>query len=174
MDRLHGAVPGERNMPTAYDFDAVTLDGKPVTLQDYLGRVTLVVNTASKCGLTPQYMGLEKVYERYRDRGFAVLGFPCDQFAHQEPGDAAQIAAFCQKNYGVTFPMFSKIDVNGPKTHPLYEFLKQAAPGMLGSTAIKWNFTKFLVDRRGAVRARYAPTTKPEDIAADIESALLE
>jgi glutathione peroxidase len=161
-------------MTTAYDFEAVALDGQVQTLRDYSGRVTLIVNTASKCGLTPQYAGLEKVYELYRERGFAVLGFPCDQFAHQEPGTEQQIGAFCQKNYGVTFPMFAKIEVNGPNTHPLYQFLKQAAPGMLGLKGIKWNFTKFLVDRNGNVRARYSPTTKPEDIAADIEARLAE
>jgi glutathione peroxidase len=161
-------------MTTAYDFQAVALDGQLRSLQDYAGHVTLIVNTASKCGLTPQYAGLEKVYEQFKDRGFVVLGFPCDQFAHQEPGNEAEIGAFCQKNYGVTFPMFSKIEVNGSNTHPLYEFLKKAAPGMLGLKRIKWNFTKFLVDRRGTVRARYSPTTKPEDIAADIEARLVE
>jgi glutathione peroxidase len=165
---------GSRVMTTAYDFTAETLDGKAATLKDYLGRVALVVNTASKCGLTPQYAGLEKVYERFKDRGFVVLGFPCDQFAHQEPGSNEEIGAFCQKNYGVSFPMFSKIDVNGPNTHPLYQFLKQEAPGLLGSTGIKWNFTKFLIDREGKVRARFAPTTKPEDVIKDIEAALGE
>jgi glutathione peroxidase len=161
-------------MTTAYDFDAVTLDGKPTTLKDYAGRVALIVNTASKCGFTPQYSGLEAVYERYKDRGFVVLGFPCDQFGHQEPGTEAEIGAFCQKNYGVSFPMFAKIEVNGPGTHPLYEFLKSAAPGLFGSTRIKWNFTKFLVDRNGTVRTRYAPTKKPEDIAREIEARLAE
>jgi glutathione peroxidase len=159
-------------MTTAYDFDAQTLDGKPATLKEYAGRVALIVNTASKCGFTPQYAGLEKVYEVYKDRGFVVLGFPCDQFGHQEPGTNAEIGAFCEKNYGVSFPMFGKIEVNGPATHPLYQFLKQQAPGLLGSTGIKWNFTKFLIDRDGSVRARYAPTTKPEDVAKDIEAAL--
>jgi glutathione peroxidase len=161
-------------MTTAYDFDAQTLEGKPTTLKEYVGRVALIVNTASKCGLTPQYAGLEKVYEVYKDRGFVVLGFPCDQFGHQEPGSEAQIGAFCEKNYGVSFPMFSKIEVNGPNTHPLYQFLKEQAPGLLGSRGIKWNFTKFLIDRHGAVRTRYAPTTKPEDVTKDIEAALGE
>ena len=161
-------------MTTAYDFEALALDGHLRSLREYSGRVTLIVNTASKCGLTPQYAGLEKLYERYRERGFAVLGFPCDQFAHQEPGTEAEIGAFCQKNYGVTFPMFSKVEVNGPNTHPLYQHLKKAAPGMLGFKRIKWNFTKFLVDRTGRVRARYSPATKPEDIAADIEARLAE
>jgi glutathione peroxidase len=159
-------------MTTAYDFDATTLEGKSISLQDYAGQVALIVNTASKCGLTPQYAGLEKVYELYKERGFVVLGFPCDQFAHQEPGTEAEIGAFCQKNYGVSFPMFAKIEVNGTKTHPLYQFLKKAAPGMLGFRRIKWNFTKFLVDRKGTPLKRYAPTTKPEDIVKDIESTL--
>jgi glutathione peroxidase len=159
-------------MTTAYDFEAVTLDGKPTTLKDYQGRVALIVNTASKCGLTPQYEGLEKVYEQYKDRGLVVLGFPCDQFAHQEPGSNEEIGAFCQKNYGVSFPMFSKIDVNGPTTHPLYQFLKKEARGFLGSQRIKWNFTKFLIGRDGAVQARYAPTKKPEELVKDIEATL--
>jgi glutathione peroxidase len=159
-------------MTTAYDFEAVTLEGKKSSLQDYAGRVALIVNTASKCGLTPQYAGLEKVYETFKERGFVVLGFPCDQFAHQEPGTEAEIGSFCQKNYGVSFPMFSKIEVNGPNTHPLYRFLKKAAPGFLGFERIKWNFTKFLVDRNGTVLGRYSPTTKPEDIVKDIEARL--
>jgi glutathione peroxidase len=159
-------------MTTAYDFDATTLDGKPATLKDYIGRVALIVNTASKCGFTPQYAGLEKMYEQYKDRGFVVLGFPCNQFGSQEPGSESEIGAFCQKNYGVSFPMFAKIDVNGPKTHPLYQYLKNEAPGVLGSTGIKWNFTKFLIDRNGTVRARYAPTTKPEELGKEIEEVL--
>ena len=158
---------------TAYDFEAVTLDGKPSTLNRYLGRVSLIVNTASKCGFTPQYAGLEKIYEQYRDRGLVVLGFPCNQFGKQEPGSEAEIGAFCEKNYGVSFPMFAKINVNGPNTHPLYRYLKTEAPGVLGTTRIKWNFTKFLVDRHGTVRARYAPTTKPEELAKDIEDLLV-
>lgn len=159
-------------MTTLYEFDAKTLDGKPVRLADFKGKVLLVVNTASECGFTPQFSGLEELYERYRDRGFAVLGFPCNQFGEQEPGSAEQIGAFCQKNYGVTFPMFEKIDVNGDAAHPLYKWLKQSAPGLLGSERIKWNFTKFLLDRNGQVKARYAPVTKPEQLAQDIEALL--
>jgi glutathione peroxidase len=159
-------------MTRAYDFEAVTLDGQSKPLQAYQGQVSLIVNTASKCGFTPQYAGLEQVYGRFKDRGFVVLGFPCDQFANQEPGSNADIGTFCQVNYGVSFPMFGKIEVNGPNTHPLYGFLKTAARGVLGTTRIKWNFTKFLVDRSGTVLRRYAPTTKPEDIAKDIETAL--
>jgi len=159
-------------MATAYDFDVVTLDGKPASLKDYMGSVALVVNTASKCGFTPQYSGLEKIYEQYRDRGFVVLGFPCNQFGKQEPGSESDIGAFCSKNYGVSFPMFAKIDVNGPHAHPLYQFVTKAAPGVLGSTRIKWNFTKFLIDRNGKVRMRYAPTTKPEDLTQAIEVEL--
>jgi glutathione peroxidase len=159
-------------MTRAYDFEAVTLDGQSKPLQAYQGQVSLIVNTASKCGFTPQYAGLEQVYGRFKDRGFVVLGFPCDQFANQEPGSNADIGTFCQVNYGVSFPLFAKIEVNGPNTHPLYGFLKSAARGVLGTTRIKWNFTKFLVDRSGTVLRRYAPTTKPEDIAKDIETAL--
>jgi glutathione peroxidase len=159
-------------MTTVYDFDAHLLDGKPVRLDQYRDKALLIVNTASKCGFTPQYAGLEQLYERYRDRGLVVLGFPCNQFGEQEPGSAEEIGAFCQKNYGVSFPVFEKIDVNGDNAHPLYRWLKEAAPGVLGSKGIKWNFTKFLVDRSGSVRARYAPTTRPEDLAGDIEAAL--
>jgi len=160
-------------MTTAYDFEAMSLDGKLTPLKEYAGNVALIVNTASKCGFTPQYAGLEKVYEQFKDRGLIVLGFPCDQFGHQEPGSEAEIHSFCQKNYGVSFPMFAKIEVNGPNAHPLYEYLKKEARGFLGSTRIKWNFTKFLVDRQGTVRARYAPTKKPEEIVKDIEAALV-
>jgi glutathione peroxidase len=159
-------------MATAFDFEARTLDGKAATLKDYLGRVALIVNTASKCGFTPQYAGLEKIYQQYRDRGFVVLGFPCNQFGRQEPGSESEIGAFCQENYGVTFPMFAKIDVNGPHAHPLYEFLKKQAPGVLGSTRIKINFTKFLIGRNGAVLARYGAITKPEHLAKEIEREL--
>lgn len=159
-------------MATAYEFEARSLDGKPVRLQDYSGKALLIVNTASKCGFTPQYAGLEDLYKRYGERGLMVLGFPCNQFGEQEPGSASEIGAFCEKNYGVSFPMFDKIDVNGDSTHPLYQWLKEQAPGLLGSKAIKWNFTKFLVDRTGRVKARYAPTTKPEDLASDIEAVL--
>jgi glutathione peroxidase len=159
-------------MASIYDYEAKTLDGKPARLADYEGKVLLVVNTASECGFTPQLAGLEAIYERYRERGFAVLGFPCNQFGEQEPGTAAEIGAFCQKNYGVTFPMFEKIDVNGDNAHPLYQWLKHSAPGVLGSERIKWNFTKFLIDRSGQVKARYAPVTKPEQLAQDIEALL--
>lgn len=159
-------------MSSVYDFEAKTLDGKPARLADLQGKVLLVVNTASECGFTPQFTGLEALFEKYRDRGFAVLGFPCNQFGEQEPGSAEQIGAFCQKNYGVTFPMFEKIDVNGDAAHPLYKWLKESAPGLLGSERIKWNFTKFLIDRNGQVKARYAPVTKPEQLAQDIEALL--
>jgi glutathione peroxidase len=159
-------------MTSVYDYEATTLDGKPARLSDYKGKVLLVVNTASKCGFTPQYEGLEQLYKRYAERGLAVLGFPCNQFGEQEPGTATEIGAFCQKNYGVTFPMFEKIDVNGDTAHPLYQWLKRSAPGVLGSERIKWNFTKFLIDRNGQVKARYAPLTKPEQLAQDIESLL--
>jgi glutathione peroxidase len=159
-------------MTTAYDFNATSLDGKPVALQEFTGKVMLVVNTASKCGFTPQYQGLEALYQKYRDRGLVVLGFPCNQFGEQEPGSADEIGAFCQRNYGVSFPMFEKIEVNGDEAHPLYRWLKQTAPGVLGTERIKWNFTKFLVDRRGSVIDRYAPTTKPEELSRDIEALL--
>jgi len=159
-------------MTSAYDYEAQSLDGKPMRLGDYAGKVLLVVNTASECGFTPQFEGLEKLYEQYRERGLVVLGFPCNQFGAQEPGSAAEIGAFCQKNYGVSFPMFEKIEVNGDAAHPLYRWLKSSAPGVLGSERIKWNFTKFLVDRTGQVKARYAPVTKPEDLAKDIEGLL--
>jgi glutathione peroxidase len=159
-------------MSTVYDYEAKSLNGKTVPLAEYTGKVMLVVNTASECGFTPQFEGLEKLYEQYRDRGLVVLGFPCNQFGAQEPGSAAEIGAFCQKNYGVNFPMFEKIDVNGDSAHPLYQWLKQSARGVLGSEGIKWNFTKFLVDRSGNVKARYAPVTKPEQLAKDIEALL--
>lgn len=156
-----------------YDFKPVRLDGTEVCLDAYRGQVLLIANTASACGFTPQYAGLETLYRKFKDRGFTVLGFPCNQFGGQEPGDAAAIDRFCQTNYGVTFPMFAKIEVNGENAHPLYVYLKHAAAGVLGSEAIKWNFTKFLVDRHGQVVGRHAPATKPEDLAGDIE-ALLE
>ena len=141
-------------------------------MTDFKGQVVLVVNTASKCGLTPQFKGLESLYETYKDRGLMVLGFPCNQFAGQDPASNDEISEFCQLNYGVSFPMFAKIDVNGDSAHPLFKHLKSAAPGLLGSEAIKWNFTKFLVDRNGQVVERYAPTTEPEKIAKDIERLL--
>ena len=158
----------------AYDFNATALDGQPVDLQRYRGKALLIVNTASACGFTPQYQGLEALQRRYADQGLVVLGFPCNQFGHQEPGDEAAIGAFCEKNYGVTFPMFAKVDVNGNDAHPLFRFLKGEAPGVLGTEAVKWNFTKFLVNREGAVVTRYAPTTKPEDLSGDIEKVLAQ
>ena len=157
---------------TAYDFDATALDGSPQPLSDWRGKVLLVVNVASKCGFTPQYAGLEKLWRDFGDKGLVVLGFPCDQFGHQEPGDEDAIKAFCSLTYDVTFPMFAKVDVNGPGTHPLYRHLKSARKGLLGTEAVKWNFTKFLVGRNGKVLKRYAPTDKPESIARDIEQAL--
>jgi glutathione peroxidase len=155
-----------------YDFEAKTLDGKPAALADYRGQVLLIVNTASKCGFTPQYEGLEALYRRHKDQGFAVLGFPCNQFAAQEPGDAAEIANFCSLTYDVSFPMFGKIDVNGPAAHPLYAFLKKEKKGLLGSEGIKWNFTKFLVGRDGRVVERFASTTKPEALESAVEALL--
>ena len=159
-------------MSTLHDFSARGLDGKNIELKKYQGKVVLVVNTASKCGLTPQYAGLEALHEKYGKRGLEVLGFPCNQFAGQEPGDAEAIGAFCQKNYGVSFQMFDKIEVNGAGAHPLYQWLKEAAPGVLGSEAIKWNFTKFLVGPDGNVVRRYAPQTEPASLEGDIESLL--
>ena len=150
----------------------VTLDGQTRDLGSFLGKATLVVNVASKCGFTPQYAGLNTLYRTFKDRGLAVLGFPCDQFGHQEPGDAQEIRNFCSLNYEVTFPLFAKIEVNGPGTHPLYRELKAAAPGLLGTQRVKWNFTKFLLQGEGTVVKRYAPTTKPEDLAADIAATL--
>ena len=157
---------------TVYDYSARSLDGREVSLAEFKGKVLLIVNTASKCGFTPQYQGLQALYSCFADRGLVVLGFPCNQFGRQEPGGAEEIGAFCEKNYGVTFPMFDKIDVNGDNAHPLYTYLKAEAPGLLGSKAIKWNFTKFLVDRDGKVVRRYAPKDTPEKIAADIEVLL--
>ena len=155
-----------------YRIPVTTLDGAPTTLDAWRGQVLLVVNTASQCGFTPQYAGLEALYRRHRDAGFAVLGFPCDQFGHQEPGDAAEIRTFCTTRYDVTFPMFAKVEVNGPGTHPLFAALKAARPGLLGSEAIKWNFTKFLVGRGGRVAARHAPATAPEKLDAEIAALL--
>jgi len=157
---------------TAYDFNATALDGQPVDLARYRGKALLIVNTASACGFTPQYQGLDELQRRYADQGLVVLGFPCNQFGRQEPGSEAEIGAFCEKNYGVTFPMFAKIDVNGDDAHPLFRFLKGEAPGVLGTEAIKWNFTKFLVNKDGAVVKRYAPATKPEELKGDIEKLL--
>jgi len=155
-----------------YEIEVRAIDGKPQRLADFRGRVLLVVNVASQCGFTPQYAGLEALYQKYRDRGFSVLGFPCDQFGHQEPGNEAEIQEFCSTNYSVTFPLFAKIEVNGSAEHPLYHFLKGERPGLLGTEAIKWNFTKFLVDRQGQVVKRFAPTTTPDKIAGDIQTLL--
>lgn len=159
-------------MSSVLDFEVKKPDGGTVPLADYAGKVLLIVNVASKCGFTPQYTGLEAVYRKFHDQGFEVLAFPCNQFGNQEPGDAAEIANFCSLTYDVTFPVFAKIEVNGPKTDPLYDYMKKAAPGLMGLSSIKWNFTKFLVDRSGKVVRRYAPTTRPEDIERDIQSLL--
>lgn len=159
-------------MASVYDYSAKTITGEDKPIAAFKGQVLLIVNTASKCGFTPQFKGLEELYEKYRDKGFNVLGFPCNQFLSQDPGSNEQISEFCELNYGVTFPMFAKIDVNGEDAHPLFKHLTSAAPGLLGSKAVKWNFTKFLVDRSGNVVSRYAPATKPEDIAADVEKLL--
>ncbi len=155
-----------------YDFSASLLDGTPESLGRWRGDVLLVVNTASKCGFTPQYEGLEALQTRFASRGFSVLGFPCNQFGNQEPGDAAAIGGFCQTNYGVSFPMFAKVEVNGSGTHPLFAWLKAQKAGLLGLSGIKWNFTKFLIDRKGDVVARYAPTTKPDSLTKPIEALL--
>jgi glutathione peroxidase len=159
-------------MTSIYSFSARTLGGEEVSLERYKGKVLLIVNTASACGFTPQYAGLQTLYETYAARGLEVLGFPCNQFGRQEPGDATQIGSFCEKNYGVTFPMFDKIDVNGASAHPLYRYLSGEAPGVLGLEGIKWNFTKFLVKRDGTVVKRFAPVTKPESITDEIEALL--
>ncbi|MCB2412758.1 glutathione peroxidase [Demequina sp. TTPB684] len=158
-------------MATLADFTATTLDGRDVSLSEFDGQVVLVVNTASNCGFTPQFAGLQDLHTRFSDKGFTVLGFPCNQFGAQEPGDGAQIGDFCQANYGVTFPMFAKVDVNGRNAHPLFVWLKSQRGGRFGS-AIKWNFTKYLVDRNGRVIARYGSRTEPAGLAPDIESAL--
>ncbi|BCG57826.1 glutathione peroxidase [Paenibacillus sp. URB8-2] len=157
---------------SVYDYQANTLRGQEESLSKYEGKVLLIVNTASKCGFTPQYEGLQKLYEKFKDRGFEVLGFPSNQFASQEPGSSAEIQEFCQLNYGVSFPMYEKIDVNGDNAHPLYKYLTKEAPGALGSKSVKWNFTKFLVDSEGRVLKRFAPTTTPESIEDEIKSLL--
>lgn len=155
-----------------FELSAVANDGTAFPLASCAGKVVVVVNTASKCGFTPQYKGLEALYNKYKDRGLVVLGFPCDQFGHQEPGNDAEIASFCERNYGVTFPLMSKVEVNGKDTNPVFVFLKSKAPGLLLSRRIKWNFTKFVVGRDGRVVKRFAPTTEPEKIEKDIEAAL--
>ena len=159
-------------MTSIYDFSAKTLQGRNVSLSEFKGKALLIVNTASKCGFTPQYAGLESLHEKLNGKGLAILGFPCNQFGKQEPGNSEEIGAFCQMNYGVNFPMFDKIEVNGPNAHPLYDYLKSEQPGILGSKNIKWNFTKFLVDKNGKVVDRFAPMTKPEDIQESIEKVL--
>jgi glutathione peroxidase len=155
-----------------YEFTVSTIDGKTETLATYRGQVSLIVNVASKCGFTSQYAGLEALYRRYRDKGFTILGFPCNQFGHQEPGSEAEIQSFCSLTYDVTFPLFAKIEVNGKGAHPLYQYLKKAQPGLFGSEAIKWNFTKFLVNREGQVLKRYAPSETPEKIEDDLTGTL--
>ncbi len=159
-------------MSSIYDFSAKTIDGDEQSLAAYKGKTVLIVNVASKCGFTPQYTGLEALYKKYRDQGLVVLGFPCDQFGHQEPGDEAEIKNFCALTYEVDFPMFAKVDVNGEKTHPLYQFLKSEGKGFLGTESVKWNFTKFLIDKNGHVVKRFAPTDKPEKIEREIAPML--
>ncbi len=157
---------------TVYDFKAKSIEGKDVDLTLFKGKPLLIVNVASECGFTPQYHGLEALYKKYHAQGFEILGFPCNQFGGQEPGQDADIKSACELRFGVTFPLFSKIDVNGPKAHPLYQYLVKEKPGILGLKKIKWNFTKFLVDKNGSVKKRYAPTAKPEDLEADIKAIL--
>ena len=159
-------------MSSIYDFEAQQINGKDMALSQFKGKVMLIVNTASKCGFTPQFGGLEELHKSYASKGLVVLGFPCNQFGSQDPGADGEIAEFCQVNYGVSFPMMGKIDVNGPAAHPLYKWLSSEAPGLLGSKGIKWNFTKFLVGKDGQVIRRYAPTDKPADMTKDVEAAL--
>ena len=159
-------------MTTFHDFSTTTLQGKAFPFSSLAGKVVLVVNTASTCGFTPQYKGLQALYEKYRDQGFEIVGFPCNQFGSQEPGNAGEITEFCEINYGVSFPISEKVDVNGANAHPVYKFLTHEAKGVLGTEAIKWNFTKFLVDKNGKVIKRYAPTTTPASLAGDIEELL--
>jgi glutathione peroxidase len=159
-------------MPSIYDFDAQDIQGRPVRLADHQGRVLLIVNTASACGFTPQFKGLQALWERYGERGLTVIGFPSNEFGGQDPGSNDEISSFCELNYGVSFPMMAKVQVNGADAHPLWQFLKKSKPGLLGSEGIKWNFTKFLIGRDGTVLKRYAPQDAPEKIAADIEAAL--
>ncbi|MCG3114585.1 MAG: glutathione peroxidase [Candidatus Manganitrophus sp. SA1] len=157
---------------SVHEFKARAITGEEIPLDHYKGKALLIVNTASACGYTPQYAGLEALHKKYQDRGFAVLGFPCNQFGKQEPGSEAEIAAFCKKNYGVTFPMFAKVDVNGDQAHPLFDYLKKSLPGLLGTEPIKWNFTKFLIDKEGRPIERFAPATKPESIEKTVETLL--
>jgi glutathione peroxidase len=161
-------------MTTVYDFSADSLAGEAVDLQQYRGKVLLIVNTASNCGFTPQYQGLEELHRQFAGQPFEVLAFPCNQFGQQEPGNAQEIGAFCEKNYGVTFPVFAKVEVNGDNAHPLYQHLKKNAPGILGTEGIKWNFTKFLIRKDGSIHDRFAPTTKPQDMADDIRKLLAQ
>lgn len=162
----------ETTMQSIYDFNVKTIEGEETTLAPYRGKVMLIVNVASKCGYTPQYDGLQALYEKYQEKGLVILGFPCNQFANQEPGTEKEIENFCRANFGVTFPMFSKIEVNGENTHPLYLYLKSEQPGILGTEAIKWNFTKFLVDKQGNVIARFGSSTKPKELEEEIEKLL--
>ncbi|PEL65917.1 glutathione peroxidase [Bacillus wiedmannii] len=159
---------------TVYDFSAKTITGKDKSLKDYEGKALLIVNVASKCGFTPQYKGLQEVYDKYKDQGLEILGFPCNQFGGQEPGTEADITSFCELNYGVNFPMFAKVDVKGDKAHPLYTYMTEQAPGLLGMKAVKWNFTKFLIGKDGKVVGRFAPQTKPVDLEVEIEKVLGE
>ncbi|PES19090.1 glutathione peroxidase [Bacillus anthracis] len=159
---------------TVYDFLAKTITGEDKSLKDYEGKALLIVNVASKCGFTPQYKGLQEVYDKYKDQGLEILGFPCNQFGGQEPGTEADITSFCELNYGVNFPMFAKIDVKGDKAHPLYTYMTEQAPGLLGMKAVKWNFTKFLIGKDGKVVGRFAPQTKPVDLEVEIEKVLGE
>ncbi|PFC89422.1 glutathione peroxidase [Bacillus anthracis] len=159
---------------TVYDFSTKTITGEDKSLKDYEGKALLIVNVASKCGFTPQYKGLQEVYDKYKDKGLEILGFPCNQFGGQEPGTEADITSFCELNYGVNFPMFAKIDVKGDKAHPLYTYMTEQAPGLLGMKAVKWNFTKFLIGKDGKVVGRFAPQTKPMDLEVEIEKVLGE
>jgi len=168
-DRCTCKIP----LVSVYDYTARSIDGEELPLSDYRGRGLLIVNVASRCGFTPQYAGLEALYRKYRERGFCILGFPCDQFGHQEPGEDAQIRDFCTLTYQVSFPLFAKIKVNGAEAHPLYRYLKRAKPGLLGLSAIKWNFTKFLISREGAPLRRYAPAERPENLEQAVEATLV-
>ena len=158
--------------PSIYDFSATSIEGNPLELSNYKDKVLLIVNTASQCGFTPQYQGLQSLYQKYSDRGLVVLGFPCNQFGQQEPGSTSEIQSFCETRFGVSFPLFEKVDVNGINAHPLFKYLTKAVPGILGTEGIKWNFTKFLVDRKGNVVKRYPSMTKPEDLEKEIEALL--